>query len=275
MRHTVLLALGLFLLSTLFRGNAQANQPQASLTVDGRVIPAGGRVTLTCSVEPSAGWRFYWFRGGSEFSTVQTVTSGTSSTSVSVSEGGIYHCRGGRGDQVFFTAESNAVTIEETVSGEATVILQTNWTQIFTGETITLRCEIQGGGGTQWTYEWEQDELNKPPTSREYRINGATVSDSGGYRCRGRSYYYLTKWSDTIRLTVSETIRRLVINDTSAIRLMTLLRKTGLTVQTVKQLFSLRLVSGNVIQNYYMNDLSSKLKEIAVNINLHLRVENS
>ncbi|XP_047451994.1 Fc receptor-like protein 5, partial [Mugil cephalus] len=84
-----------------------------------------------------------------------------------------------------------------------TVILQPNWPQIFTGETITLRCVIQGGGGTQWTYEWKQDELNKPPTSREYRINGATESDSGEYRCRGRRDYYLTEWSNTIRLNVS------------------------------------------------------------------------
>ncbi|XP_047451349.1 sialoadhesin-like [Mugil cephalus] len=89
------------------------------------------------------------------------------------------------------------------VSSKATVILQHNWPQIFTGETITLRCEIQGGGRTQWTYEWKQDELNKPSTSREYRINGATESDSGEYRCRGRRGYNLTEWSDTIRLTVS------------------------------------------------------------------------
>ncbi|XP_047451863.1 putative high affinity immunoglobulin gamma Fc receptor IC [Mugil cephalus] len=125
--------------SDTIRLTVSANQPQASLTVNNRVIPAGGSVTLTCSVEPSAGWRFYWFRGGSEFSTAQTVTSGTSSTSVSVSEGGIYHCRGGRGDQEFFTADSDAVTIEETVSSKATVILQPNWPQIFREEIITLR----------------------------------------------------------------------------------------------------------------------------------------
>ncbi|XP_047448487.1 uncharacterized protein LOC125012512 [Mugil cephalus] len=251
--------------SDTIRLNVSANQPQASLTVNNRVIPAGGRVTLTCSVKNSAGWRFYWFRRTSEFSRAQTVTSGTSSTSVSVSEGGIYHCRGGRGDQVFFTAESNAVTIMKTagkptatltgnnrvipvggslirnneaggnisvseggvyhcrggrgeqvyyttnstevtvtkISSEATVILQPNWTQIFRGETITLRCEIQGGGGTQWTYEWKPDKLNKPPTSGEYRINGATESDRGRYRCRGRRDDYFTEWSDTIRLTVS------------------------------------------------------------------------
>uniref|UniRef100_A0A3Q0RU47 Ig-like domain-containing protein n=1 Tax=Amphilophus citrinellus TaxID=61819 RepID=A0A3Q0RU47_AMPCI len=84
-----------------------------------------------------------------------------------------------------------------------TVILQPSWTQIFSGETVTVRCEIQGGGGTQLTYEWSPAKLNTPPTSNEYTISRAAESDSGGYRCRGRRDYLLTGWSDTITLTVS------------------------------------------------------------------------
>ncbi|XP_030581348.1 uncharacterized protein LOC115777556 [Archocentrus centrarchus] len=117
--------------------------------------------------------------------------------------GGLYHCRGGRGDPAFFSEDSNEVTVEETDPIKPTVILQPSWTQIFSGETVTVRCEIQGGGGTQWTYEWSPAKLNTPPTSSEYRISRAAESDSGGYRCRGRRDYLLTGWSDTITLTVS------------------------------------------------------------------------
>ncbi|GLD58164.1 obscurin-like protein, partial [Lates japonicus] len=85
----------------------------------------------------------------------------------------------------------------------ATVTLQPNWSLIYSGETITVRCEIQGGGDTEWEYEWNTTSSNKPPTHNEYRINGATVSDSGDYKCRGRKDYSLTQWSDVIRLTVS------------------------------------------------------------------------
>uniref|UniRef100_A0A4W6EDC2 Immunoglobulin V-set domain-containing protein n=1 Tax=Lates calcarifer TaxID=8187 RepID=A0A4W6EDC2_LATCA len=46
-------------------------------------------------------------------------------------------------------------------------------------------------------------KLNTPPSRNEYRINRATVSDSGDYRCRGRKDYSLTQWSNVIRLTVS------------------------------------------------------------------------
>ncbi|XP_030609411.1 high affinity immunoglobulin gamma Fc receptor IB-like [Archocentrus centrarchus] len=84
-----------------------------------------------------------------------------------------------------------------------TVILQPSWTQIYRGETVTIRCEIQGGGETQWKYEWRPAKLNTPPTSSEYRIIKATESDSGGYRCRGKGGKSLTEWSEIITLTVS------------------------------------------------------------------------
>jgi len=86
-----------------------------------------------------------------------------------------------------------------TVSIKATVILQPSWAQIYRGETVTARCEIQGGGGTQWMYEWRPARLNIPPTSSEHR-----VTDSGEYSCRGRrDQFYLTQWSDVITITVS------------------------------------------------------------------------
>uniref|UniRef100_A0A668SAM4 Ig-like domain-containing protein n=1 Tax=Oreochromis aureus TaxID=47969 RepID=A0A668SAM4_OREAU len=84
-----------------------------------------------------------------------------------------------------------------------TVTLQPSWTQIYSGETVTVRCEIQGGERAQWTYEWRATKLNTPPTFNEYRIITVTESESGGYSCRGRRDYLVTEWSDTITLTVS------------------------------------------------------------------------
>uniref|UniRef100_A0A4W6ESN4 Ig-like domain-containing protein n=1 Tax=Lates calcarifer TaxID=8187 RepID=A0A4W6ESN4_LATCA len=91
-----------------------------------------------------------------------------------------------------------------------TVTLQPNWPLIYRGETITVRCEIQGGGDTEWTYEWRPAKLNKPPSHNEYRNNRATVSDSGDYRCKARSEYFLTEWSDKVRLTVSLSVSSLL-----------------------------------------------------------------
>uniref|UniRef100_A0AAZ1X2S3 Ig-like domain-containing protein n=1 Tax=Oreochromis aureus TaxID=47969 RepID=A0AAZ1X2S3_OREAU len=82
-----------------------------------------------------------------------------------------------------------------------TVTLQPPWPQIYSGETVTVRCEIQGGEGAQWTYEWRPAKLNTPPTSSEYRIT-VTESDSGGYSCRGKRSFSWTKWSDTLTVSV-------------------------------------------------------------------------
>uniref|UniRef100_A0A3P9D3Q5 Ig-like domain-containing protein n=1 Tax=Maylandia zebra TaxID=106582 RepID=A0A3P9D3Q5_9CICH len=83
------------------------------------------------------------------------------------------------------------------------VFLQSSWTQIYSRETVTLRCEIQGGEGAQWTYEWRRNNLDHPPTSSEYRISSATKSDSGRYSCRGKRSSSWTEWSDVTKLTVS------------------------------------------------------------------------
>ncbi|XP_025760525.1 titin-like [Oreochromis niloticus] len=136
---------------------------------------------------------------------------------ISVSQGGLYHCRGGRGDPVYYTEDSSDVTVTETLPSKPTVTLQPSWTQIYSGETVTVRCEIQGGEGAQWTYEWRAAKLNTPPTSNEHRIIRATESDSGGYSCRGRRDYFFSEWSDIITLTVSSSKPRVTLTAQSSV----------------------------------------------------------
>ncbi|XP_039463813.1 Fc receptor-like protein 5 [Oreochromis aureus] len=188
--------------SEAFTLSGSTSKPRATLTAQSSVIPAGGSVTLSCSVEGSAGWKFDWFRRDSVSSKAQLMRGNEANRVISVSQGGLYHCRGGRGDPVYYTEDSSDVTVVETFPSKPTVTLQPSWTQIYSGETVTVRCEIQGGEGAQWTYEWRAAKLNTPPTSNEYRIT-VTESDSGGYSCRGRRDYFFSEWSDIITLTVS------------------------------------------------------------------------
>uniref|UniRef100_A0A3B3D4G7 Ig-like domain-containing protein n=1 Tax=Oryzias melastigma TaxID=30732 RepID=A0A3B3D4G7_ORYME len=69
------------------------------------------------------------------------------------------------------------------------------WSQMFRGETITLTCEVQGGEGVQWEYEW------RTPQSQTFRTNRKdwtfTASISGDYSCKSRptdDSYSGTKW---------------------------------------------------------------------------------
>ncbi|MED6255359.1 hypothetical protein ATANTOWER_008514 [Ataeniobius toweri] len=86
-----------------------------------------------------------------------------------------------------------------TVPITPTVVLQPSWSQIYRGENVTLRCEIQGGGRAQWTYEWTQTNRN-PPTSNENKI---TAADSRVYGCRGRGDIFTSTQWGVLRLTVS------------------------------------------------------------------------
>ncbi|XP_028260886.1 Fc receptor-like protein 5 [Parambassis ranga] len=87
-------------------------------------------------------------------------------------------------------------------SMKASVILEEGWTEIFFGERITLRCDIQGAEGTQWTYDWRRDKSNLYSTDSKF--NTVYGSDSGKYSCRGRSNKLTTEWSEAIRWTVSD-----------------------------------------------------------------------
>uniref|UniRef100_A0A668SUT7 Ig-like domain-containing protein n=1 Tax=Oreochromis aureus TaxID=47969 RepID=A0A668SUT7_OREAU len=177
-------------------------KPKAELRADSTAVPVGGSVTLTCSVSPSSsssGWKYYWYRDGKSY---QILTNGQ----ISVSEGGLYWCRGGRGEPVYYTEYSKSVWIDTTVSNRSVVTLHPNWSEIYRGETITVRCEIHGGD-TEWDYEWETNNIIKPPNQNEYRIRSASSSNSGNYRCKGRmksSQHKTTEWSDSVTLTVSD-----------------------------------------------------------------------
>uniref|UniRef100_A0A3P8PHJ8 Ig-like domain-containing protein n=1 Tax=Astatotilapia calliptera TaxID=8154 RepID=A0A3P8PHJ8_ASTCA len=153
------------------------NKPCPVLTVSPSWLSPGASVTLNCEVEhPSAGWSFYWYKA--------THTAG-------------YVCRAGRGDPEYHTDHSQPKPV---------VTLHPNWSEIYRGETITVRCEIHGGD-TEWDYEWEANSIRKPPNQNEYRFRSASSSNSGNYRCKGRmksSQHETTEWSDSVTLTVSD-----------------------------------------------------------------------
>uniref|UniRef100_A0A087XWV0 Ig-like domain-containing protein n=1 Tax=Poecilia formosa TaxID=48698 RepID=A0A087XWV0_POEFO len=182
-----------------------SDKPRPTVRADKRLIPVGGNVTLTCSVDNPTEWKYYWFRHTGNISEVQTVDEGKSENVISISQGGVYYCQGGRGSPVFFTEESHRITIEKRVSNMASVSLRPDWPVIYSGETITVRCEISGGRNNEWVYEWSKPISDTLPTN-EYRIVDASESSSGNYRCLGRNkqdLYSSTEWSDITTVTVS------------------------------------------------------------------------
>uniref|UniRef100_A0A672Y762 Ig-like domain-containing protein n=1 Tax=Sphaeramia orbicularis TaxID=375764 RepID=A0A672Y762_9TELE len=66
------------------------------------------------------------------------------------------------------------------VSNGAVVTLDPNWSEIYTGEKITLRCEIHRGD-TEWEYEWRKSDSALSETESEIRITKAHSDHTGDY----------------------------------------------------------------------------------------------
>ncbi|KAL4008098.1 hypothetical protein ACER0C_001950 [Sarotherodon galilaeus] len=203
MRHTLL---GLFLLASLFSGNAQVKylfeKPTAILRPISYEIPLGGNVTLSCSVEDSDNWTILWYRGSND----EPMTEYEGKKAINVSQSGVYSCRG-RSDSGRLTYKSDYAIIKDTLPITAIITIQPKWTQIYMGETFTVRCEIPGGEGTYWSYDWRPKRFTTYYTTNERTFHNVGWEDNGDYQCRGNKGNSLTQWSNVIPVNISFTLR--------------------------------------------------------------------
>ncbi|CAI5669359.1 unnamed protein product [Oreochromis niloticus] len=181
------------------------DKPRATLTARTTIISVGGSVTLTCSVQSSDGWKYEWFRRTQR--TSEGKIRDQQNRDIRVSQGGIYRCRGTRGNPVYYTDKSDDVTIEITFSDKVVVKQQPNWPQIFRGEMITLTCEVQEGGETtEWEYEWRGPRTPTQWTHNNDVTFRVSESSSGDYMCKSRrrdDSYSSTEWSEAFTLSGS------------------------------------------------------------------------
>ncbi|XP_062416611.1 Fc receptor-like protein 5 isoform X2 [Pungitius pungitius] len=175
------------------------SRPKAQLSKDS---PVEGRMTLTCAVwsssSSSSGWKYFWYKDKRTSEPLKTRDGVLfQSGSISPSGGGVYWCRGGRGDPVYYTKYSDPV-----VTNRAVVTLQPDRPEIYSGETITLTCGIKDGGGFEWEYEWRTPHYYTPQYTRGSMM---TSSVRGDYRCKGRLKFEdsTTEWSDALTLKTS------------------------------------------------------------------------
>ncbi|XP_060731004.1 Fc receptor-like protein 5 [Tachysurus vachellii] len=184
-----------------------SEKPKPELTSDRKgAALTGNLVTLYCTLTPqSAGWKFYWIKP-TQSSETETKTHQYIISSVRVSDGGQYRCRAGRGNPVYYTVYSDELWVNVIESPKAVVTIKPD-KHVFRGETVTLRCELQGGGDTEWTYSWyKDDQIYRDHKTQEFSLNSVRNEHSGKYTCRGRrrSDYQSSEISDAVTLTLSE-----------------------------------------------------------------------
>ncbi|XP_026105020.1 Fc receptor-like protein 5 isoform X3 [Carassius auratus] len=78
---------------------------------------------------------------------------------------------------------------------------------VFRGETVTLRCDIDGEGVTSWKYSWYKDGSDSVFSElQEHTFSSANESDAGKYSCYGAELggSRTSNISDEVTLTVSD-----------------------------------------------------------------------
>ncbi|KAI4889041.1 hypothetical protein NFI96_007085, partial [Prochilodus magdalenae] len=182
--------------------------PVLTVEPNGPQIFSGETVTLTCSIPGQRvdDWRYYWYRDNTQLH--HSDQNYYTITDIRVSQSSDYYCYGlvKRGQEV--CDWSNAVTLTVTERPKASLTMVPTG-QMFSGETVTLRCDIQGHTDTGWSYSWYKDgDSNRPVHSSSYKTDysfSAVESDSGTYTCRGerRRDSQRSEISNTVTLTVS------------------------------------------------------------------------
>ncbi|XP_053537426.1 B-cell receptor CD22 [Ictalurus punctatus] len=162
-----------------------------------RYVYTGDRVTLNCNLL-SNGWTFLWY-----IDRVQ-VAEDTNTLHDTVSNAGetVYQCKARRGN--YDSELSDPVTLTVRALPKPVVSINPD-EQVYRGETVTLRCDIQDEEDSDWIYSWNKDGSGVS-SEQEYRISSAETSHAGKYTCRGRERgdSHSSHTSDAVTLTVSD-----------------------------------------------------------------------
>ncbi|XP_060731014.1 Fc receptor-like protein 5 isoform X9 [Tachysurus vachellii] len=173
---------------------------------DGEIF-SGQEVTLTCEIRGHADtvdveWMYNWYKDGVLlFALVEHKYSFTAVKSFS----GKFSCRGQTKSDSQTSETSPAVTLTVSESPKAVVTIKPD-THVFRGETVTLRCEIQGGGDTKWIYSWYKNTHFQYQKPQQFILSSVRNEHSGKYTCSGRihSDSQSSEISDAVTLTVSD-----------------------------------------------------------------------
>ncbi|XP_066500489.1 Fc receptor-like protein 5 [Hoplias malabaricus] len=133
---------------------------------------------------------------------------------VSKSDEGLYHCKHpekGESPRSWISVRvdvSLCISVPESQNNPTAVVSSIKPdVHVFKGENVTLRCDIEAGGDTEWNYIWFKDnnELKQFSRSQEITVRSVTESNSGKYTCRGerKSDSQKSEISAAVTLTVS------------------------------------------------------------------------
>ncbi|XP_058871819.1 Fc receptor-like protein 5 [Acipenser ruthenus] len=208
----------LILLTVVSCSRQYEELPQTTLTLEHPFpeIFTGETVTLRCGVEGgSAGWKYLWYKDSEDTPVLQTAGRSITGdsytiTAAAVSDQGQYCCRGQRKNRPSSSQLSNPVTLTVSELPKAVLTSSPQWGELYTGETVTLSCGVEGGF-TGCQYLWYKSSQGgtvqiRGTTGARYTLSPVTQSHSGEYQCEAQrgDPPRSSQRSDPVTLTVSE-----------------------------------------------------------------------
>ncbi|XP_028827199.1 basement membrane-specific heparan sulfate proteoglycan core protein-like [Denticeps clupeoides] len=157
--------------------------PKATVTVESpeETFYPGDTVTLRCYITQYTDWEYYWYRDNSH---IPSKTSKTITISLPT-ESGQYVCSGRRRTRPQYSSSSQAVTVSYQADLPTPALTVDPQSPVFTGEKVTLKCEVEPSSG--WRYKWYKEQSSDVFQSEgnTFIIRAASGSDEGRYWCRG------------------------------------------------------------------------------------------
>ncbi|XP_053089488.1 B-cell receptor CD22-like [Pangasianodon hypophthalmus] len=192
--------------------------PTAKPTPTVRVNPqssvyTGDTITLSCELQQSTGWEFFFYKNNPQLQLLNSEQAHTLKVTVDNAGETVYRCQACRRNYNnpqykyydYCTDLSDPVKI--TVRARPKPVASINpEKQVFSGDAVTLRCDIQDESVSSWQYSWYKDASHSRVSSEQvYRISGVEVTHTGKYTCRAaeRRGSHSSHFSDAITLTVS------------------------------------------------------------------------
>ncbi|XP_047679084.1 hemicentin-1-like isoform X2 [Tachysurus fulvidraco] len=171
-------------------------------------VYTGDTVTLSCELQQETGWEFQWYRNNQLLQNLNSEQVNTLKVTIDNAGETEYTCWAHRINNYnyYMTQFSDPVKIKVRSRPKPVVYINPD-NQVFSGDTVTLRCDIQDESVSSWQYSWYKDTSHRPVSSEQvYSISGVEVTHTGTYTCRGteRGGSRSSHSSDVITLTVSE-----------------------------------------------------------------------
>ncbi|XP_053351582.1 carcinoembryonic antigen-related cell adhesion molecule 5-like isoform X2 [Clarias gariepinus] len=157
----------------------------------------GESVTFRCNMQTGGDtkWTYSWYKNNTQLqNTAQEFTD-------TIDFSGKYTCRGRQGDSKS-SQMSDPVMLFVSEKPKPTVRVNPQ-SSIYTGDRVTLSCDLQSTG---WTFLWYDHQQSRHLTSVDTHSNtlSVTISNEGQttYYCKAHRRNYMSEFSDPATITV-------------------------------------------------------------------------